>query len=976
MYRIIFNPGIIILIILFMGNAVSISANSDIEGYVRDAQANAALPGANVILLETSLGAATDVEGKYVIRNVPPGSYTVRVTYVGYESVQMVIQVGDNIKLEQDFNLEPVSLEGETIVVTAQATGQKEAINKQLSSLQILNAVSSARIQELPDANAAESVGRLPGVSILRSGGEGDRVVVRGLAPQYNEITINGVKLSSSDQNNRSVDLSMISSNMLEAIQVSKTVSADMDANVIGGVVNFDLREAQANETGAFKYNFLLQGAYNGLPNAQEKYGNYKLVGTAENRFFDSRLGVFVQGSFERRNLSSNELGAVYGSAGNSQVDYLVQNITLDDIFRDRIRGNGVLSLDYKLSDGVIKFSNLFSTGTTETNDRQQFYNVTTGQNTSNFTANYYKSTLNSITNLLKYERQIWLFNTVATLSHSYSETKNPKDWSVVFTTSPAGLTQFGNARNVNPVDVVQAATHDTNVTLLRTISTNYGFTRERILSAGLDFDTPLYLSNSISAVIKFGAKYQYQKRSNDINVTNGEPFGLVSGGAIISQLQSAFPWFEHLPGDNLRVSMSPFIDRSYDYGEFLKGDYKLLYPLDFSRLQSMMDYVYDNQLPLNATYNYNIGASLTNDYWGQEDISAAYLMATINVGQLLTITPGIRYQQLKTVYTGVQGLQGPTSYADYEHRFIKYTAYHPYWLPNLIVRFKPLDWFDVRLAYSNTLSYPDYASLSPRINVVSTGTLQWNGFKLNPIESKNYDVYLSFYENKIGLFTAGAFLKQIKNLIYAYNFYPPTAEKLAEYYPEWAERTPSIAGPNVSTYINNSYTIDNYGIELDWQTHFWYLPGPLSGLVMSVNFTHIFSKAEYPYELTTSTFPRRYIDTSYFAPLLYQPDDIVNLTIGYDFKGFSIRLSSIYSSKIFTGPTQWPQLRAYTSAYNKWDISLKQDLPFVEGLEVFCNMNNISSAEDESVISAPTKVPSRKQSYYYMIELGLRGQF
>ena len=108
----------------------------------------------------------------------------------------------------------------------------------------------------------------------------------------------------------------------------------------------------------------------------------------------------------------------------------------------------------------------------------------------------------------------------------------------------PAGLTQFGNARNVNPIDVVKVATHDTNSTLLRTISTNYGFTRERVLSASLDFDTPLYLSDVISAVIKFGGKYQYQKRSNDINLTNGEAFGFASGGAIISQLEAAFPWF------------------------------------------------------------------------------------------------------------------------------------------------------------------------------------------------------------------------------------------------------------------------------------------------------------------------------------------------------------------------------------------------------------------------------------------------
>lgn len=963
-------------LLLIISVRLSAAPTGKISGRVFEEYTNQALPGTNIIIVGTNMGAAADPDGYYTILNVPAGSYTIKVSYIGYKSQEINIQVAEGVHIQQNFTLEPVGIEGETVIITAQAEGQKQAINMQLSANQIMNVVSAARIRELPDANAAESVARLPGISVLRSGGEGDRVVVRGLEPKFNAITVNGVKLSSSTANDRGADLSMISSNMLEGIQVSKTVTPDMDANVIGGVVNFELREARVKNPGVPDINILTQGSYNGLSNAKNKLNNYKFVGTVENRFFDGELGVFVQGSIERRNLSSNELGAVYGPSGNSQVDYLTQNITLDDISRDRQRINGVVALDYKLPEGKVIFSNLFSTSKTETNDRQQFYNVTTGQNTSNFTANYGKSTLNTLTNMLKYEQLAWIFKVKATLSHSYSETKNPRDWNVVFTTSPAGLTQYGNAKNLDPREVVSAATHDTNATLLRTITTNYGFTRERVLSANLDFETPISFTDQISAVIKFGGNYQYQKRSNDINVTNGQAFGFASGGAIINQLLAAFPWFKHLPGDNLRVPMTPFMDRNYDYGTFLGGDYKMLYPLDFSRMQSMMDYVYENQLPNNITYNNNIGSSLTNDYWGKENISAAYVMATVNIGQSLTITPGVRYQQLKTTYTGVQGLQGPNSFSVYENRLVTHTATHPFWLPNLLLRYKPLDWFDVRLAYTNTISYPDYASLAPRINVAtSAGTLQWNGFKLDPIRSKNYDAYFSFYNNTIGLFTAGAFLKQITNLIYQYNFNPPTAARLAAYYPEWTERTPSQAGVTVSTFINNPYKINNYGMELDWQTHFWYLPEPLSGLVLSVNYTHIFSKAEYPYEYTTPTFPRRYIDTSYVAPLLYQPDDIINITIGYDYKGFSIRVSSLYSARIFTGPTQWEQLRAYTSAYNRWDISIKQNLPF-PGLEIFCNLNNINGADDISVISAPTGVPSRKQSYNYMIEMGLRGQF
>ena len=313
MYRLNYNQGIIILIILFLVNIVTLSASSDIEGYVNDSQTNTSLPGANVLLLGTNYGTATDIQGHFIIKNIPPGEYTIRATYIGYESNEVEIQVVDNKKLEQNFNLNPASLEGETVIVTGQVTGQLEAINKQLSSLQIVNAVSSSRIQELPDNNAAESVGRLPGVSVLRSGGEGNQVVIRGLAPKYNQIRIDGIQLSSSDPSNRSTDLSMVSSYMLQGIEVFKTVTADMDANVIGGIVNFELHEAQVKEKGVPHFNFLMQGGYNNLSNAYYKFRNYKFIGSAENRFFDDKFGVFAQVDFGRQNLSSNELGASYG---------------------------------------------------------------------------------------------------------------------------------------------------------------------------------------------------------------------------------------------------------------------------------------------------------------------------------------------------------------------------------------------------------------------------------------------------------------------------------------------------------------------------------------------------------------------------------------------------------------------------------------------------------------------------------------
>ena len=198
------------------------------------------------------------------------------------------------------------------------------------------------------------------------------------------------------------------------------------------------------------------------------------------------------------------------------------------------------------------------------------------------------------------------------------------------------------------------------------------------------------------------------------------------------------------------------------------------------------------------------------------------------------------------------------------------------------------------------------------------------------------------------------------------------------QYYPEWVENKQPIGGIQVLRYLNNPYKVENLGMELDWQTHFWYLPSILSGLVLNVNYTHIFSEAEYPIEIIKREGRRTtYLDSSYTAPLLYQPDDIINITIGYDYKDFSMRLSSVFTADIFSVPDFWRQLRASTDSYTRWDLSLKQKLTmFYEGLEVFMNYNNITGEEDATSIAAKTSVPRRIQDYGSIIEFGFRSKF
>jgi len=971
-----------VMLVTLCASSPATSATVTVQGRVKDAQTGEALPSANVMLVGTGLGAAADVNGKYVIRNVPAGTYILRASYIGYKSSEISLDIKEGVNVTHDFALENVGIRGEGIVVTAQAQGQNAAINRQLAADHLMNVVSSARIQELPDANAAESIGRLPGVSITRYGGEGTKVVIRGLEPKYNVVTVDGVRMASSNAADRSTDLSMISPNMLESIEVSKTVTADQDADVLGGTVNFKLREAQGGKEG-LGVELLAQGGYTGLSNATDKYRNNKLVASIEGRFLNERLGLFVQMSSERRNLSSNEFAASYDpdQQNSSTTNYSTREISLRNYLRDRQRLNGTLAVDYRLPEGKISLTNFFSSGTTEEQNRQEGIAVggslTTGFNRRTYSMVFARGEVNMMTNTLKIDHQLPVVHVDATFSHTYSETKNPNDWTVNFLSTDAGINQLRLVNNLDPRTVVLQSNTDPDRAKLNTLTNNHRFGKERALMAALDLDFPINPLPEVSSVVKLGGKYRHQTRMYT-NEQYGTNYTFTSPSATGAALM-IIDHFKFTISDPTNIPMSLFVDPGFSYGKFLGGDFTMSNPLSYGATGNLIRFCQDNTDEIarrggQEAWARNNFQSITNNYSGDERLGAFYAMWTIKAGADLTLIPGVRYQNLRTTYSGTRGNQTSQSYTVYDHSGdTTVTLDHPFWLPNLNIRYKPFSWFDIRLSYSNSISYPDFNTIIPRIDVSGQNIISWNNFMLEPSRSKNFDVYCSFSDNTIGLFTVGSFLKNIDNLIYPWTFIKRGLEA-SPYFLTTKSPDPN-ASYTINTYKNNPYIVVTWGLEFDWQTHFWYLPEPLNGLILNVNYTHVTSKAEYPYTLIRNVGRvQQVIDTSYTDRLISQPDHIINFSLGYDYKDFSIRVSMLYQADIFTTPSQWPQLAASTAAYRRWDISFKQTLPWF-GLQLYGNINNLNGAEDLSVLQMYAATPTLRQAYGLSADLGLRWQ-
>ncbi|MGX1023411.1 TonB-dependent receptor [Psychroflexus sp. MBR-150] len=283
---------------LFLSISTILQAQNlkQVSGTVKDGEGNP-LPYATVVFTGNQ-GVITDQNGAFDI-SLQAGNYTLKVIYIGYQTYteEVVIQQEDqkttiNVVLQEDVS----TLEG--VVVYGRLTrGQAKALNTQKNLPNISNVVSSELFLQYPDVSAAETVQRIPGISITRDQGEGEFVQIRGTSEQYNAVTINGQRLPSAEPDaGRAVGLDMIQSYLIETITVTKALRPDMDADALGGMVDFQLRKAGDSLQGQFYAGY----GYNDQESVIRKFGRDigSFSGFVSQRFFDKKLGVLVAGSY------------------------------------------------------------------------------------------------------------------------------------------------------------------------------------------------------------------------------------------------------------------------------------------------------------------------------------------------------------------------------------------------------------------------------------------------------------------------------------------------------------------------------------------------------------------------------------------------------------------------------------------------------------------------------------------------------
>jgi TonB-dependent receptor len=989
--------GISLFLTILSVQALYAQGSGTIKGKVIDKVTGDDLPGANIVVINTSLGAAADLDGNFVLHFVPVGKWTIKVSYIGYNAITDEIDITENATVVKNFSLTPTTLMGEEVVVTAQARGQAEAINQQLTSNRISNIVSEARIQELPDFNAAQAISRLPGISATYSSGEANKVVIRGLDPKYNQITVDGVGLAStgssrigfssqggtdySPTNDRSVDIANISPYMIKSISVYKSLTPDLNADAIGGIVNMDLREAPSD----FHSDLLWQSGYTQKSNT---YGNYRAVATASGRVFKDKLGLYVLGNIESYNRDADNMTGLYtitsstDVGANSYLPVKVTQIQLNKHVETRKRYGGNLILDYRLPSGSIKFVNMLSRLSSDAKDYRTIYDFNSLTQDLIFR---YRGGVNDVdlaVNTLKFENDFGFFSLDLTAASTYSRNNLPSAPDFQFTETRGVGTATVNTRPEDLVYLVNyrgpGAMYLANLGLY---SSDY---KENNQEYKGNFKIPFNVKSTVVGYLKFGGEYKYSLHKNAQNT----PYASITGA---TPVQTRINNYIRSYGVDFDTLINRFPSTSFgspNTSSFLADKFGNMIWLpnpglleDITKgLASDPSYSADSATALQPGGWFDgYFQKLPNTYKYIEKYYAGYVMTELNYGRFMVVG-GVRYEKVQSLYDAYNLLDGRDTKSQ---RFFPVFA-HPeneFWLPMVNSKFNVADWFDIRYAYTQTLARPDYHMLSPHFTIGYSSGAVWSGNpKLRPAHAYNHDLILTFHSSQLGLLSIGGFYKTVKDFAYS------TTYTLYQSAPAGLDSTGSFViggsqpatGTRLYTYINSPYLAYIKGVEIDLQTNLWYLRPPFNGIVIGINYTRIESKATYPWRNPRTYYPPRpqpsytiVIDSTRAGRLINQPNDILNSYVGYDYRGFSARVSFIFQGNTVSSVADFAENDGLTQDYFRIDASVRQQLPWT-GTEIFLDLNNLNN---ESNVSTQPSIGgfTNEQNYGFTANLGIR---
>lgn len=853
-----FRISILVFALLLCGALprASAQARGAIGGTVTDSS-GAALQGAEISLQKPALTVSTNEQGRFFINGLTPGAYNLTVTYVGLApfTTSATVNAGQTFNVDAQLH---VASKGETVVVSAaRASAEAEAINVERAADNLLQVMPSEVITSLPNANLADALGRLPSVTLERDEGEGKYVHVRSTEPRLTNTTVDGVQVPSEEPGVRQIKFDAIPSGLVDSVQISKTLQANMEGDGIGGSVNLVTKTAtdtptfevsglggytpiqggrgNTTETATFgqrfgvnkKFGFIAGGSFDwegrGIddiePVPDENNGSNWFDGMSlrEYQYFRTRYGFAGSTDYRIRdgsNVYARFLYSDFKNYGDRWAYQLQDNTPAVSLLNPKNQG-GVPSYDGELRNPDIQLGNLIVGGNHVFNTTWYTWEINAGHSSygnSPYSDAYFNSTLSSSN---------CEFNPSATTD------KYRPQW------NQACFSEIQNPANFT----------------LQNITRDLGKAAQLNLGVGGSGAKQYHIGNR-SAVFEYGGRFRNEHKYADTYVLTLTPNGT--------------------------VGMSQFPNRLTNHNYYNGGAYQLGYNVS---LEDVLAYANSNESAFSSSSTQGQDPS---QFSIVEKVSAGYVMNTIDFSHGIRFIAGLRAENtndnVHNLAFGDNGAVSPNAFSG---------SYYTL-LPSASLRFNAGTDSYVRVIYARGLSRPDPQDIGQPLSWTVSGnganrySVSFGNANLKAETGDDVDVLFDHYLKPFGIVSFGYFYKSLQNPIVSETY------QLTNYLPPGA---PSVdRGNYLATQPVNGGSAWLSGFEASYLQHYSALPGFLGGLGMSANYSYIGSR--------TDGIPGR----SDHPRLLDNSPNMFNISPTYDRGRYSLRMGISYNQASIYG--------------------------------------------------------------------------
>ncbi len=858
-------------LLFLLGCLIAHAQTGNIQGTISD-ENGIYVPGANVFISSISKGSISDFDGRFTIVNIPEGSYTLEITYLGYapSSQEVTVTAGQTTAVDLTLSTQNVELEG--VEVSAYGlSGQAKALNTQKTNLNITNVVSTDQIGKFPDANIGDAVKRIPGITMQVDQGEARNIIVRGLSPQLNSVTLNGSRIPSAEGDNRNIQMDLIPSDMIQTIEVNKAVTPDMDADALGGSVNLVTRTAPQG----FRLSATLGSGINFITDRRILNGSFLVGDRSEN----GKFGWMVSASINDNDFGSDNVEAEWtdefaftnedGEEEELDVDPYTNVSEQRTYLVQRIRRSFAANFDYNFNaDNTIYLKTMYNWRDDRENrfvlaqeilDAEDIgpddFTITNGVPTR-FPAEIARETKGGLDSDRIQNRRLEdqrMQNYTLGGNHLFGSLK--MNWMAAYAKASEERLDERYAQyvaeysvlndNSDPEFPIMTAENAADVDDLGSfefdeITNETQYTEEEDINFFLNFELPADFFGNGDGIVKFGARGRFKKKFRDNNFFEFD-------------LADQFPTLADVP------------TKSYTDPDYLAGSqYEAgFYP----------DEVWLGGLDLNDNAGDSVPDEFLRDNFEvEEDVWAAYAMTNQKLSDKLSMLVGLRVENTNITATGNDILNEDEVVGEITEES-SYTNV----LPGVHFKYDVSNNTILRLAWTNTLARPNYVDLTPFTDVIEEDEEIFVGNPdLDPATSMNFDLMAEHYFESVGILSGGLFYKSINDFTYV--FISETEDDSFGADTEGFDLFQPLNGDDASI----------FGAEIAFQRQLDFLPGFAKNFSIYLNYTYLTSSANGIRNEDGDE--RTDIDLPNTAPNMF------NGSLGYADKKFSARLSANFS--------------------------------------------------------------------------------